>query len=288
MQTKSENRKNTIRLSYADIHNAGDLMNKDIVELISGNRTKISKTYNADMTAIGGALVGLQRTGGLRGAVKELIALPYRNKPVYIWGSGFWNDKNDRGLYRKNLKVCALRGELTKRKLEELTGKTYDVPLADAGLLVDMLLEPVTFLKRKRHNIGVIPHFYQLKDPSFTKLFESGDYHMIDIRRTPKEVAEDIVRCDTVISSSLHGLIFADSLHVPSLHVTGDTNLPDGNFKYEDYYSSYGLKDHPWDLRKSGIPLKSDIIRFSHVDYDKTDEKKKELLECFPKEWVRK
>lgn len=54
----------TIRLSYAPLYNAGDLFNKDLVEKLSGKEVVNSKMYNADMIAIGGALIGAQYSGG--------------------------------------------------------------------------------------------------------------------------------------------------------------------------------------------------------------------------------
>ena len=49
-----------IRVAYSDLYNAGDLMNVDIIEKVGNCKIKRSKTFCADMIAIGGALVGHQ------------------------------------------------------------------------------------------------------------------------------------------------------------------------------------------------------------------------------------
>lgn len=268
-----------IRLAYSPLINAGDVLNKELVEKLSGKKVIRSKVYNADMMAIGGALFGAQYSNDKIRIVQKMLHVIYGNKPLYIWGSGFLRPNNDNGFYRNNLKICALRGKKTQKKLENITGKKYDVLLADAGLLVDMLLtKPV----KKKYKIGLIPHFSQQGEKLFEDAKKNPDYHFIDIRKAPKEVAKEIASCKYIASSSLHGLIFADSMHIPSLRLIGKTELPGGEFKFEDYYSCYDVKDNPWrDYEK--LPTEKDILERSCVDFKLVDEKKKALIECFPK-----
>ena len=271
----------TIRLSYAPLHNAGDLFNKDLVEKLSGKEVVNAKLYNADMIAIGGALIGAQYSGGFsRRLCQRALSCVYGNKPLYVWGSGFFRDDNNSPLYRKNLKVCALRGQKTQEKLSYLTGVQYDVPLADAGLLADMFVDSGI---EKEYEIGLIPHMSQLNDESIKKLLDVRGVHLIDIRRTAKEVIDDIAKCECVISSSLHGLIFADSLHIPSLHILGSQALYGGNFKFEDYYSSFGLGDKPFVLDGSSLPDKKMIVENYRIPAEMVEEKKRQLIESFPK-----
>lgn len=92
--------------------------------------------------------------------------------------------------------------------------------------------------------------------------------------------------CETILSSSLHGLIFADALHVPNLHIIGQTKLKEGNFKFEDYYSSYGMDDTPITI-ENHIPSASEIQKLYAVPYNEIEYKKKALVDCFPYEAVR-
>lgn len=271
----------TIKLSYAPLQNAGDLFNKDLVEKLSGKKVVNSKMYNADMIAIGGALIGAQYSGGLsRRMCQRALSVIYGNKPLYVWGSGFFRDDNDSPLYRKNLKVCALRGQKTQERLSRLTGVKYDVPLADAGLLADLFAQPQI---GKKYEIGLIPHMSQLEDPAIKRLMAMDGVHLIDIRRTAKEVINDIAQCESVLSSSLHGLIFADSLHIPSMHILGSKALYGGNFKFEDYYSCFGLTDNSFFLDGANLPDKKMIMDNYCVPAEMVEEKKQQLIESFPR-----
>ena len=271
---------NEIRLAYSPLYNAGDLLNIDLVEKLSGKKVIRSKVYNADMLAIGGALYGIQYSNSFRRkCLQKALHIIYKNKPLFVWGSGFLYDYNLNGVYRTNLRICALRGEKTRLKLSYLTKNEYKVPLADAGLLADLFLSVNV---EKKYEIGLIPHFSQQNDAVMQKIQQRGNIHFIDIKRTPYEVIDDIASCECILSSSLHGLIFADSLHIPSMHIIGETALSGGNFKFEDYYSCYGLEDTPF-VMKDSLPTKKEIINAYRIDDEIVEKKKKELIECFPK-----
>ena len=53
----------------------------------------------------------------------------------------------------------------------------------------------------------------------------------------------DLTSCELIFSSSLHGLIVADSFGIPNIHMELSDKLVGGNFKFEDYYSSVD-KEH--------------------------------------------
>lgn len=269
-----------IHLAYSDLYNAGDLMNVDIVEKLGSCRVVRTKTFRAKMTAIGGAVYGLQYSEKKwQRIVQHVLRLVYKNKPVFIWGSGFWHDRNPHGLYRDNLQVCALRGAKSRQRLQQLTGKFYDVPLADAGLLIDQLIDVRV---EKKYKIGLIPHMSQINEPVMQKMAAMEGVHIIDIRRTPQEVGIDIAQCEVIASSSLHGLIFADALHVPNLHILGEHGLVEGNFKFEDYYSCYGLTDD-YCVLSEHIPTFEEIVERYRIPAEAVEEKKRQLLACFPK-----
>ncbi len=269
-----------IKLAYSDLYNAGDLMNIDIVEKLGNCKVIRRKSYNAEMLAIGGALIGLQYSENkIRRACQRGARLIYGDKPIYIWGSGFLHDNNSNKFYRTNLHVCALRGVKSQKKLCDLTGNFYDVLLADGGLLVDLLIDKVQF---KKYKIGLIPHMWQQEEPAMMRMAKREDVHLINIKQTPQEVAHEISLCETIASSSLHGLVFADSLHIPNIHIIGRMNLRGGNFKFEDYYSSYGLDDNPCILDEH-IPDYNEIVSLYRISIDMVEKKKKALVECFPK-----
>lgn len=77
-----------IKLAYKPLRNAGDQFNVNLVERLSGRQVVCSKVYNADMTAIGGALVGLQYGYfGLRRLCLKLLGPVCGRKNVSIFPS---------------------------------------------------------------------------------------------------------------------------------------------------------------------------------------------------------
>ncbi len=148
-----------------------------------------------------------------------------------IIGSGLIREKS---LRLPNARIWSVRGELTKRAM----GLPPSTPTGDLGLLADRLLPRSS---RKTHAIGLIPH-YADKNHDWVRRFTEGNPNKvlcIDVERPARDVIEDIARCEVVASSSLHGLIVADSLQIPNvwLAISSDAVIG-GDFKFHDYFSS--------------------------------------------------
>ena len=54
----------------------------------------------------------------------------------------------------------------------------------------------------------------------------------------PLETATLIASCNFIISSSLHGLIAADSLNIPHVWMKISNKIIGGNWKFNDYFLS--------------------------------------------------
>jgi pyruvyltransferase len=63
------------------------------------------------------------------------------------------------------------------------------------------------------------------------------DLIVIDVQQQPLEVFTKIDSCRYILSSSLHGLIVADSLGIPNAWLDAP-DLIGGRFKFDDYYSA--------------------------------------------------
>ncbi len=72
----------------------------------------------------------------------------------------------------------------------------------------------------------------------------------IDVMEYPEKVIGLIDQCEYILSSTLHGLIVADSLGIPNAWIESP-DLTGGRFKFDDYYSSLDVSEDP-------IPLKGD------------------------------
>lgn len=154
-----------------------------------------------------------------------------------IWGSGFLSENH--GLKCPPNKVLAVRGKLTQKKIKGQFGIDCQV-LGDPGLLFKEFYNPDQKLE---YPIGIIPHFKEMNEPivhSIKKRF-SSEINVIDPRKDIFEFANEVKKCEKILSSSLHGLILAESYGIPTIRVKISNRLIGGDFKFEDYYSGVSI-----------------------------------------------
>lgn len=269
-------------IAYPDIPNMGDLLNKYMLEdvfNISVNRTSLK---NCNLIAIGSTLDHIVYYPKLKDKLKQKISNMF-NDNVHIWGTGFirGNAKLDSSLIYKNIYVHALRGNLTKSRMERLLGKKLDVPLGDGGLLAQKWLG---YYPEKKYSVGIVPHFKEQTNTNVDRLLKSYENSVfIDLKDTPIDVVKKIGECELIISSSLHGMIVADSFHIPNIHITLTNSMfGDGN-KYNDYMSAYNIQHTPFDCSDGSVPDIKTIKDNYKIDSDIVEQKKQQLFECFPK-----
>lgn len=146
------------------------------------------------------------------------------NKSV-VWGSGFIQQNST---CKQPQRVYAVRGKLTRQRLVDLK---IDVPyiFGDPCLMLPKFYNPKI---EKVHEIGLIPHY-----SDYDTVKEFKNIHVIDVCQPVEKVIDEVLSCKKIFSSSLHGLILADTYKIPNLWI-GINNLIQGiGFKYLDYYS---------------------------------------------------
>ena len=155
----------------------------------------------------------------------------------YVLGSGFLHAHSRRDLPQAN--VLAVRGPLTWERL----GRPQGTIFGDPGLLARHLLKKVP---SKRFQLGIVAHFADQQCESLRQLAAKlpAEVNWIDVRRPPLEVIAEIAACEGIISSSLHGLIVADALQIPSAWKSADTVLGHG-FKFADHAAAVLLERKP-------------------------------------------
>ena len=204
---------------------------------------------------------------------------------MHVWGSGFMFPAASDEYLSRNVKIHALRGELSKLRCEKLLGKTLpEVVLGDPGLLTSR------FFPRDdvspQWDVGIIPHFFDTGS-EFLRRIQLKKYrsHLIDAGSGPEAVIYAIRNSRMILSSSLHGLILADSYNIPNQWIRLSDQVLGGNYKFDDYYSAFGMRDKkPVDLRDDEI-TDEDINRIVGQYEDKcqqVSEISDALLECFP------
>jgi pyruvyltransferase len=97
-----------------------------------------------------------------------------------------------------------------------------------------------THLVKKKYKLGIIPHFKDKNDTYLKSHFSNHpDIKIIDIQnKHPLKVVDEMLSCEKIISSSLHGIIVGDAYQIPSLWIEFEHPFEDGHFKFQDYFLS--------------------------------------------------
>lgn len=160
-----------------------------------------------------------------------------------VCGSGFMFENSVPGFMPK--KILAVRGPKTRKVFLD-NGISCPEVYCDPGLLISKFIRAEDFKKEKtdRYDVGIIPHYVD-KSICSTLEIDSGtlSYKVIDIERSIDEVVEEILSCDYILSSSLHGIITAHAYGIPATWWIASDNLKGGSFKFFDYYLSTGISD---------------------------------------------
>lgn len=268
-----------LKVYYATVDNMGDKLNGYLMNRLFGREIERRTPLTCELSGIGSGL-GQFTYSSQRWlhCAEHITGKIWRE--TFVWGTGFIEQKIDAPFYRSGMEFCAVRGMLSKQRVERLLGHPIDAVLGDGGILVSCTLEKAI---PKKYPLGIIAHYKEQNVPLLQTLREKFPKALyIDVRESPEKVIRKIAACDCIVSSSLHGLIVADSFHIPNLHIQlSDEMLGDG-FKFKDYYSSYGLADSVLDLRKESMVSVYDIYDKYCVTPQMVEKQKKDMFQAFP------
>ena len=197
------------------------------------------------------------------GSVIPIVARERQENSPYIWGSGFIEDGSEKISFN-DYKLLAVRGHKSLSRITDMP-ETSSITLGDPGLLANELVRtPI----KKTHKLGIIAHYANTKDPFIQQLSDRDDVLVIDPLDKCLNVLRNIASCESVISSSLHGLIVADSFAIPNSHVILEGHLKGGLYKFNDYYSVFG-KERYSSVNREDLQLSTDtlvdIVRSQYV-----------------------
>lgn len=270
----------TKKLFYINDNNInfGDILNVDIFKKFNINIEYASKK-NAEIVAIGSLL-------DLYFCNKSEYLKRFRYKfykPVIVWSTGFIKEEKPNEILLRRLDVRAVRGYKTLNRLKDLTGVKIanNIAIGDGGLLISHFFN--TSNVNKKYSLGIIRHYIDENTDILDKI-DVQNSTVIDIKQKPEDFIQKVAECDCIISSAMHGLICADSLGIPNIRIIKN-KLIGGNYKFEDYYSAFGIEKHNYiNLNTQKITDKD--IQYIHDNYCISKEKIKEiqtaLLNSFP------
>lgn len=253
-----------IHLMQKPKENFGDLVGKYLVEKIS-HKTVMFTHPNKQKWKHKLSSNPIYTTAG--------SILAHVNKYCIVWGSGIIN-KNQ---VVKPAKFLLVRGSQTRHRLLQLG---YFVPekYGDPALLLPKYYNPKI---EKKYKMGVIPHY---NDYNWVKEnYTDKNISIIDLMTNSiEDTAKEILECERILSSSLHGLIVAHAYGIPAVWIKFSDKLFGDDIKFQDYFESVGIKLYS--------PLK-EIDSLTSIDFEvehalpdqaELEKRKQDLLETCP------
>lgn len=211
-----------ILIQGLDKENYGDLLGKYLVEKIAHKKAvwrRANKFYFKNLW---------QPLYVTIGSVLEHVGAH-----CTVWGSG---------IISKDAQVAgatflAVRGPLSRKRLQELN---YDCPAVygDPALLLPRYYLPVI---EKNFKLGIVPHIndYELVKELYK---EVKNVKIINFRTNDVEhTTDDILSCEYILSSSLHGVIVAHAYQIPAVQVQFSNKIYGDGIKYHDYFLSVDI-----------------------------------------------
>lgn len=254
-----------IPLHWFNFHlNWGDAINPILVGFLSGKKVKLQQSRGCDRYLAIGSVLSMA------------------DNRTEVWGSGF-RDHTER-LELKPKKVHAVRGPLTRGILLE-SGIDCPEIFGDPALLLPFFYNPKIV---KKYRIGIIPHYIDKDHPWIIEQMKSPDVLIIDVQGDIFEFVRMVNSCRVIVSSSLHGLICADSYNIPNVWIklSNNTDAIGGDFKFHDYFLSVN-NCIPQCIKVSNKTQIAEIISSTAVNLKDIDLKKLVLSCPFLDEKIR-
>ncbi|MFI7481843.1 polysaccharide pyruvyl transferase family protein [Kocuria sp. M1R5S2] len=182
------------------------------------------------------------------------------DKKCRIIGGGLINGNSRR--YDPDLAITGVRGFLTKALIQRDSPHHRPEVIGDPGLLVSDI-EPLPHCRRPEP-LGFIVH--DVDREAFAQKYPDHVQHIVDNYAPLESFVRQLSRYRSIASTSLHGCIFSHAYGIPVAPFVLTDKVYGGDFKFEDYYSSYGLNVSRATLRGDVARIAADIVSAPQPD----------------------
>lgn len=142
----------------------------------------------------------------------------------WVWGTGVQEDRRYRA---STARILAVRGPITRSCLD---GTRVPAVYGDPALLLPEIYSPDV---PTVHRVGVMPHYIdasRARSRYPRALF-------IDVKGGWRRVIRQVMSCEHIITTSLHGVIVADAYGIPcTWHASYTGRIVSSNLKFQDYF----------------------------------------------------
>lgn len=160
--------------------------------------------------------------------------LEWSDAMSHICGAGFLTSGSKLSAAPRS--IHCVRGPLTAGALEKQGINCPDI-FGDPGALASVIFPPTQAPDR---SIGIVPHYVD-KAASWVAACRERQWPVIDVFSPLDEFFEAFQRCEVILSSSLHGIVFAHAYGKRALWIELSDKVIGDGFKFFDYYSSIGI-----------------------------------------------
>lgn len=205
-----------LRRTAFRVGNAGDLLNRDLISHFYGEPPLNVDSGGTRLLLVGSVIHRMQQGDLIAGVGTKGTPLP---DPKHIG----------------EIDIRGVRGPITHDALAKSGFDVSNITFhADPGLLVKELYPRETTRNAIRNRVAFIPHYRDRKDYRHTT-----GIRVVDIDCEPRKLAKEVAQAELVLTSSLHGLIFAHAIGRPVVLIAPLQAEP--LVKYQDYMASVGL-----------------------------------------------
>lgn len=170
-------------------------------------------------------------------------------KNAIVFGAGFVFSNNY--FTGKNIKIAGIRGNMSLKKIEqekdlhsnENIEILTDVVVGEPSLCLPSFYDP---RPEKKYKLGIIPHLFDYQRAR-SLYIHNPDVLIIDLAQHPGETLQGCIesiiyqinQCESIISSSLHGLIVGMAYGIPvDWCEFNKASLIGDRFKFYDFIES--------------------------------------------------
>lgn len=162
--------------------------------------------------------------------IGSIISLS-RGKTI-VWGSG---------IIKQDESICggeflAVRGPRTHKRLVELGFHAPQV-YGDPAILLPLFYNPNI---KKKYELGIIGHYVD-NDLIKSSLHDKRIKIINLLTHNVEETICEILECERIVSSSLHGVIVSHSYNIPAVWIKLSNNLSGDDVKFFDYFESVDI-----------------------------------------------
>lgn len=212
-----------------------------------------------------------------KGSLASIGSILFYNfsTPKIIWGSGAISSFHNSPIVKQH-DIRAVRGPLSRKRLNDIGIECPEV-YGDPSILLPLFYDQSKY--EKKHEISFLPHWVDYEHLKTNK-YISDNFNIIDIRSGVENVMKEILESESIISSSLHGVIVPEAFGIKSYLCRFSNKVTGGLFKFEDYYNSTNRIVRCCDYSKGEKIDVDEIVNF--FENSKPDFDIRTLLQAFP------